>query len=206
MIRAHTNRSGDVGPVVFELLPTGWIVTSGVSERFPVRRSAFFDELRMFHVGLVDSKRFSPWRQQTGSGLSLVCKTVRDDWAITEKSRPTHAEPLRKTTCGLLLPRRILSGIDCSRNTASKHVQTVGIHYRDTVNMHMCSFLVDGTSKKLSPVGEVNYFRFLTKPRRMNSSTSTLVVVKFLILSAYRTHRFRDMDYNFCHAFQRGKF
>jgi len=58
-IRDYTNRSGDVGPVVFDRLPTWWIKTSaGVSERFPVCRSGFLDESRLFHVGLVDYKRF----------------------------------------------------------------------------------------------------------------------------------------------------
>jgi len=59
MIRDH--RSGDVGPVVFDRLPTRWIITNGgVSERLPVRRSGLFDDLQLFHVGPVDSKRFSP--------------------------------------------------------------------------------------------------------------------------------------------------
>jgi len=50
------------------------IITSGsLSERFPVRRSGFFDELRLFLVGLIDSKRFPPWRQQTGSGFPEWC-------------------------------------------------------------------------------------------------------------------------------------
>jgi len=59
MIRDHTNVSGDVGPVVFDHLLTWWIIASGdLSERFPVRRSGFFDELQLFHIWLVDSKRF----------------------------------------------------------------------------------------------------------------------------------------------------
>jgi len=59
MIRDHTSRSGDVGPAVFEHLPTWWNITSGgVSEKFLVRRPGFFNELRLFHVGLVDSKHF----------------------------------------------------------------------------------------------------------------------------------------------------
>jgi len=66
-------------------LPTWWIITSGgVSERFPVHRTGFFDALRLFHVWLVDAKRFPSWRQQTGSDFPerpLVCQTVRTDWA-----------------------------------------------------------------------------------------------------------------------------
>jgi len=54
-----------------------------------------------------------------------------------------------------------------SRNTASKHVQIVGIHYCDTVNMHICHSQLSERRKK-SPVEEVNYFRFLTKPHRIN--------------------------------------
>jgi len=139
MIRDHTNISGDVGLVVFDCLqlPTWWIITiGGILAQFPVRRSGFFDELRLFHVGLANSnKRFPLWRQQTGSGLleqSLVCQTVRTYWAslkhkaITEKSRPTHKKPLQKQ-----LPVCCRHGGFClemtavalnSWNTASKHV------------------------------------------------------------------------------------
>jgi len=82
MIRDPTNRSDDVDPVVFDRLPTWWIIINGgVSERFTVRRFGFFDEMHLFHVGLVDSKRFPPWRQQTISSFPVRSQTVRTDCA-----------------------------------------------------------------------------------------------------------------------------
>ena len=56
--------------VVFDRFPTRWLrKRSGVPERFPVCRAWFFDEFRLFEVWLIDSKRFPPWRQQTGTGF-----------------------------------------------------------------------------------------------------------------------------------------
>ena len=56
--------SGEIGPVVFDELTTWWLMTrGGVLECFPACQTRFFDEFRLFEVGLVDSKRFPPWWQ-----------------------------------------------------------------------------------------------------------------------------------------------
>jgi len=72
VIRCHTSTSGNVGSVVFDRLPTWSFITSrGVWERFPLRRSGFFDEFRLIDVGQVASKRSSQWRQQTGTSFKV---------------------------------------------------------------------------------------------------------------------------------------
>jgi len=166
MIRDHTNRSGDVGPVVFDRLITCWwiIISGSVSERFPVPRSGPFDELRLFHIRLVDSDSFQPWRQQTGSGPRCSKRSEPTGPASAIKQSPKHHVRYTLNRSGKPLPVCRRHGGFCvesttvassSRNTASKIVQIVGIHYRDTVNMHMAvpNFR---TSRKLSAVGEVN--------------------------------------------------
>jgi len=190
MNRFHTNRSDDVGPVVFNRLPTWWIIASGgLSERFPVHRSGFFDEFRLFHVVLVHFKRFPPLRQQTGSNFPerfLVCQMVRADEPASDiKQAPKNHFRHTGNRSGKPLPVCCGHGWFClestavasiSRTTASKHVQTVWIHYRDTVSMHMCPLPIVGPSKKLSSVGEVNHFRCWSNVVRWISSTSTFVV------------------------------
>jgi len=53
--------------------------------------------------------------------------TNRLGWSQTHgihsKTRRTHEEPRRKTTSGLLPPRRILSGIECNSLTKSESVE-----------------------------------------------------------------------------------
>ena len=81
--------SGDVGPVVFDQLQTWWPIARGSgSDRFPACRTRFFDDFRLFEVGLVDSERFPPWRQWTGRGFSersLMCQTTKTYWARLEQ-------------------------------------------------------------------------------------------------------------------------
>ena len=63
-IRRHTIPPGEVGPVIFNHLSTWWLLNGGgVSERFPICQTQFFDLIRLFEVGLVDSEHFPLWRQ-----------------------------------------------------------------------------------------------------------------------------------------------
>jgi len=175
-----------------------------------------FDELRLFHVVLVDFKRFPPWRQQTGSGFRVPGvpngeNRLGQSYTLSNhrKSRPTHGEPLRKTTSGLLAPWRILSRIDCSavapssQNTASKHVQIAGRH----------SLQLSERRIKLCPLGEVN---LVSKPCRMNLVDEHIGghpfrgwcgLFELCAPFCSSTHRFLDMgDYIFTMHFRWGNF
>ena len=66
-----------------------------------------------------------------------------------------------------------------SRNTSSKHVQTVGIHYRDTVNMHIYKVPIVGTSKKTKCRQGSKLLLVSTKHLRMN-------LIEFLVILALR--------------------
>jgi len=156
MIRDHTNRSGDFGPIDFDRLPTWWTITSGgVSERFPVRRSGFFDELRLFHVGLVDWKRFPPLAAErkwfSGAVPDVPNGQNRLGQPQTLQSPKNHVRHTGNRY-GKPLPVCCRHGGFClettavassSRNTARKHVRIVGINSRDTVNMHICPFPIN---------------------------------------------------------------
>jgi len=87
-----------------------------------------------------------------------------------------------------------------SQNTASKHVQIVGIHSRDTVIMQICPFQIVGTSKS-SRRGKL--LPGLTKPFRMNLVEEHIVRI-FVSLALGRTVS-EIWGYNCCHAFQSGK-
>jgi len=96
-----------------------------------VRRSGFFNEFLLFEVGLVTSKRFSPWRYQTRSGFLVRSRVQRPEPtgpASDSKQPPKNhvghtGNHSGKTTSALLPPRRILCRIDCSSHVQSEYVE-----------------------------------------------------------------------------------
>ena len=107
-----------------------------------MRRSEFIDEFQLFDIGLFNSKRFPPWRQQTGSDFlepSPVCPMVRSseptELASDSKQPPknhfghTGTAPennFRFAAATVDICPESTAVVLHSRNTSSIHVQTVG--------------------------------------------------------------------------------
>jgi len=103
--------SGDVDQPRLRRVVDLLILKSGVRfERFQVFGTEFFDKSDLSQVRLGESRRFSPWRQRTGSAVldgSKGGNRVGGPRAVTtvEKTPPAHGEPRPTTTSGLLPPR-----------------------------------------------------------------------------------------------------
>jgi len=179
-----------------------------------VCRSTFFAEFRLFNVGLVDSKRFPPRRQQTGSVFperSLVCPMVRTDWASLRqhKLRGTYGNRSGKPLPVYCHDRRFCLE---SNGVATVHTQvesidqtpeignplfTCIIYQSPTVrtsDVLRCSLLLRILWKAERWVATDRYSELLPVANNPLTMTNTLVVC-----SNFRSHfrsttrRFRDL-------------
>jgi len=121
------------------------------------------------------------WRQQTRTGFpewSLVCQRSEPTrpasgiW-LSPKNHVRHTgncsgKPLLVCCHHRGFCLELTAVASSSRNTAGKHLLIVGIHYRDTVNMHMCPFPIVTTLTKTKSSRRSKLLPVLTKPHTVN--------------------------------------